>query len=250
MRSKKPQPHPARQGWTRCAAAALALSALTLAPALAEEPETEAPAAEKQEEETDFLERRIGDNWILSPIIFPIYSPETELALAIGGVATFSTQPQNEDLPRSTIGLFAIPATNGSLGFNADFTGFFFDDRFRVELELDYDDGADNYWGVDYEAAREIGDDEDTTEFQRVAFELPVVLSWRLGRSLFAGINLDLIRMEVDERSPTQETDSHFLADVRLAALRPAGGGRRAVGPDVDGRQLGRSPRLHPGAFP
>lgn len=88
------------------ALAGLLLLALTFAPALAQaqpteareaenqkeaENQEEAQKAEEEEEETDFLERRIGDNWILSPIIFPIYSPETELALAIGGVATFST---------------------------------------------------------------------------------------------------------------------------------------------------------------
>lgn len=195
--------------------AAFLLLALPPAAAFAQDPgsdEPESQEAEKPEEETDFLERRIGDNWILSPVVFPIVSPESGFALAIGGVATFSTQPENEELPRSTIGLFALPATNGSLGFNADFTGFFADDRFRVELELDYDDGTDNYWGVGYERPRAIGgEDEEVTELERVAFELPVILSWRVGRSLFAGINFDLISMEVDERSPTQETDPHFL---------------------------------------
>ena len=158
------------------------LLVLATVPALAQEQGTaeqegEGQEAEEQEDEGSFLERRIGDNWLLSPIILPIYSPETEFALAIGGVATFSTKPANEDLPRSTMSLFAIPSSNGSLGFNWDLESFWADDRVRLEVELDYDDGIDNYWGVGYEPGREIGDNDDLTEFERVAFEMPLILT-------------------------------------------------------------------------
>ena len=70
--------------------AALLLLALATAPEYAQGQE-----AEEQEEETGFLERRIGDNWVLSPIIAPISSPETGFALAIGGLVTFSSQPDS-----------------------------------------------------------------------------------------------------------------------------------------------------------
>ena len=192
--------------------ALVGLTLLILAPAPALPQEQGAEAQEAEEEDTDFLERRIGDNWLVSPIVLPIYSPETEFALAIGGVATFSAKPSNEDLPRSTMSLFAIPSSNDSLGFNWDLEGFWADDRIRTEIELDYDDGLDNYWGVGYVPGREIGDDDDLTEFERVAFEIPVDLSFRVGRSLFAGVNFDLIDMEVEERSPTQNLDPHFGA--------------------------------------
>ncbi len=98
--------------------AGLLLLALATAPEYAQGQEAERQEAEEQEEETGFLERRIGDNWVLSPIIAPISSPETGFALAIGGLVTFSIQPDNKELPRSTISLFAVPATNGSIGFN------------------------------------------------------------------------------------------------------------------------------------
>ena len=156
---------------------------------------------EEKEGERSFLERPIGDNWVLSPVILPIVAPELGVALAIGGVATFSTEPKNEEIPRSTIGLFVVPSTNGSIGMKTDFEGFFADDKRRVELEFDYDDGPSNYWGVGYDIGRQIGEaDEDVTEFERRAFELPVILNFRVGKSLFAGLNVDYIDMEVDER--------------------------------------------------
>ena len=174
--------------------------------------EAAAQEAEEQEEETGFLERRIGDNWVLSPLIAPISSPGRGFALAIGGLATFSTEPDDKELPRSTISLFVSAGADSSIGFDADMSSFWLDDRFRLELDLDYDDGSENYWGVGYELGREIEKDEDVTEYQRVAYELPVIASWRVGSSLFAGINFDLIKMEVDERSPTMESDPDFLA--------------------------------------
>ena len=48
-------------------------------------------------------ESSIGDNWVLSPVILPIYSPETEFALVLGGLATWSTRPGDTNVPRSTI---------------------------------------------------------------------------------------------------------------------------------------------------
>ncbi len=82
----------------------------------------------------------------------------------------------------------------------------------RIELEFDYDDGPADYWGVGYDVARGIGEsDEDLTEFERVAFEAPLTVSFRIGESLFAGLNFDYIDMQVDERSPTQEVSPDFL---------------------------------------
>ena len=191
----------------------LLLLATVAVAATAQEPEAEENEAETKEREHSFLERPIGDNWVLSPIILPIVAPELGVALAIGGVATFSTEPKNEDLPRSTIGLFVVPSSNGSIGVNANFEGFLAGDKRRVKLEFDYDDGPSNYWGVGYDIAREIGEaDDDLTEFDRVAFELPVILNFRVGESLFAGLNVDVIDMQVDERSPTQEVSPDFLA--------------------------------------
>ena len=66
------------------------------------------------------LDWQIGDNWVLSPIVGPIYSPETEFGLVLGGVATFSTQPKKEALPRSTISLFFIPTSNDTISLASE----------------------------------------------------------------------------------------------------------------------------------
>jgi hypothetical protein len=182
---------------------------LVVGPVLAEE-QTGNQGQEKQEEELGFLERPVGDNWVLSPVILPIYSPETEFGLAIGGLATFSTQPQNKDLPRSTITLVAIPSSSGAWGINADLEAFWLGDRLRTGIEGDFDTGPANYWGVGYEAGREIEEGEDTTEFDRDVFEMPLVAGWRVGRSILAGLSFHVINMKVNEESATQELDPHY----------------------------------------
>ncbi len=206
--------------------ACLLLLATVALAAPAQEPESiETEAEEQQEGERSFLERPIGDNWVLSPVILPIVAPELGVALAIGGIATFSTEPENEKLPRSTLGLFLVPSTRGSIGADADLEGFLADDNRRVELKFEYDDGPSDYWGVGYDIAREIGEsDDDVTEFERRAFELPVVLNFRVGKSLFAGLNVDYIDMQVDERSPTQEASPDFLTYGDEITLAGAGG--------------------------
>ncbi len=200
------------------AIAGIVLLALATAPALAQEQgagekEAEGQQSEEQEEEHGLLELPIGDNWLFSPVILPIYSPETKFGLAIGGLATFSTQPQNKELPRSTITLVAIPSFSGAFGVNADLEAFWFDDRLRTGIEFDFDTGPAHYWGVGYEAGRKIEEDEDVTEYDRDVHELPLVAGVRLGRwPVFAGVNFHLINMKVNERSSTQELDPHYQA--------------------------------------
>ncbi len=202
----------------------LLLATVALAAPAHESEDNKTDAGEK-EREYSFLERPIGDNWVISPVILPIVAPELGVALAIGGIATFSTEPENEELPRSTLGLFLVPSTRGSIGADADLEGFFSDDNRRVELKFEYDDGPSDYWGVGYDIAREIGEaDDDVTEFERRAFELPAVLNFRVGKSLFAGLNVDYIDMQVDERSPTQEASPDFLAYGDEITLVGAGG--------------------------
>ncbi len=157
-----------------------------------------------------FLERPIGDNWVISPILFPIYTPEIEFGVAMGGVATFSTDPKSKNLPRSTIDVFAVPTTNGTLALNAGLEGFWLDDQLRTGVDFDYDMGPENYWGVGYDAGRNVDQDEDVTEFDRDVLDLPVSLNWRIGQALFAGVNLDLIDMRVKKLSQTMLTDPHY----------------------------------------
>lgn len=189
--------------------ACLFLLVLTAEPLLASE-KAGNPVQENQEEELGFLERPIGDNWVISPVILPIYSPETELGLAIGGLATFSTQPQNKDLPRSTITLVAIPSSDSAFGINADLEAFWLDDQLRTGIEGDFDTGPSDYWGVGYDAGKEIEQDDDVTEFDRDVVELPIIIGWRLGQSIFGGINFHLINMQINEESATQKIDPHY----------------------------------------
>lgn len=57
---------------------------------------------EEHREGSGFLRYPIGEtgNLVLSPIIGPMYTPEMEFGVALGGLLTFSTEPDNPDLPR------------------------------------------------------------------------------------------------------------------------------------------------------
>ena len=165
---------------------------------------------QEEEREKGVLEIAVGDNWILSPVIFPVYSPETELGLVIGGISTFSTEPKNENVPRSTLVLAVIPSSNNSLDFAANLESFWLDDRLRSGFEFDYKTGPSNYWPVGYDAGREIDKDEDVTQFDRDLLDFPFVAGWRLGKAIFGGINFHVLNMKVNEESETQQIDPNY----------------------------------------
>ncbi|MGI9537136.1 MAG: BamA/TamA family outer membrane protein, partial [Desulfocapsaceae bacterium] len=197
--------------WVTC----LLMLLLTVGPTLAEDsPKNEAKQsdanAQEEERETGVLELSVGDNWIFSPVILPIVSPDKGAGLALGGMATFSTEPENKELPRSTMVLAVIPSSNSALGIAANIESFWLDDRLRSGIEADFDTGPSNYWPVGYEAGREIDKDEDVTEYDRDVVDIPLVAGWRLSPSIFGGIKFHVLDMKVNERSPTQEEDPNF----------------------------------------
>ena len=194
-----------RGSWFKSGGASLLALLMVTGPAMAQEED-----GEKEERERGILEMPVGENWLLSPIILPIYSPETEAGLALGGMATFSTQPGNDATPRSTITLSIVPTSSGSIYSNLELEGFWLGDQLRTPFKLEYDDKVDNYWGVGHDAGKDIDQDEDVTEYESTDLALAIEASWRIHNAWYAGLNFDYLHVKVDDESLTMETDENY----------------------------------------
>lgn len=153
----------------------------------------------------------IGDNILLSPIVGPMYTPEMDFGIALGGLATFSTKKTDPSLPRSTVSAFIIYSTNSSFTVSSFGNTFWNGDRMRFDFAQWYKDMPDNYWGVGYDNATEVPKGSETTSYDRVWFQFAPELTWRVTGNLFAGFNVDVNRTRADNMAPQMAQDPDFI---------------------------------------
>jgi outer membrane protein assembly factor BamA len=159
------------------------------------------------------LQLALGDDMVLSPIVGPMYTPEMDFALALGGLLTFSTDKSDATLPRSTVSAFVIYSTNSSFTLSSFGDTFWKQDRLRFDFAQWYKDMPDNYWGVGYDHAVDVPEGSETTAYNRVWFEFTPELTWRAAGDLFVGVNANLNRTRARDVAPLMAQDPDYLRD-------------------------------------
>jgi outer membrane protein assembly factor BamA len=157
------------------------------------------------------LQFPIGDNLVLSPIIGPMYTPEMDFGVALGGLLTFATNKAETSLPRSTVSAFVIYSTNHSFTLSSFGDTFWKNDRLRFDFAQWYKDMPDNYWGVGYDNAIDVPEGAETTAYERVWFEFTPELTWRVAGDLFVGVNANLNRTRAQDVAPLMSQDPEFI---------------------------------------
>lgn len=165
-----------------------------------------------EEQKKEFLRYPLGKdgNFVISPVIGPMYTPEMEFGVALGGLLTFSTDPKNEDLPRSSFSAFFIYSTNDSMTVSSFLDSFWFDDNLRVNFEQWFKDMPDNYWGVGYDNGMNVEDGVSTTEYDRTWFQFKPVVLFRAFGDLFAGVNFDFNHTSSEDEAEGMLNDPTF----------------------------------------
>ncbi|WP_419176240.1 BamA/TamA family outer membrane protein [Desulfosediminicola sp.] len=166
----------------------------------------------EEKEEGDFLRYPLGEtgNFVLSPIVGPMYTPEMEFGVALGGLLTFSTEPDNPNMPRSSLSTFFIYSTNSSMTISSFLDSFWLDDNLRVNVEFWFKDMPDNYWGVGYDNGLDVDDGPLTTEYDRTWYQLTPVAAFRTVGDLFLGAVFDLNHTSSDDEAPGMIDDPTF----------------------------------------
>ena len=154
--------------------------------------------------DTDGVKKR---NFRASPFIVPGYTPEMGFLLAAGGLFSFSTDPDNEDLNRSNFNVMAGYSTTGSITANSLWKTYWLEDRLRVNLDLWFKDMPDNYWGVGYENGRYTQEGDQTTAYQRLWWQINPQILYEVHNAFFLGMNLDFNQTVFNDMSPGVESD-------------------------------------------
>lgn len=138
----------------------------------------------------------------LTPFIAPSYSPEMEATLTAGGLFTFSLQPKDPLLERSSIPFSIGYSTNKSLQISARANLFGKGDRFRLSGEFWLKNMPDHYWGIGYRNARAVAKSDSTTRYHRNWTRLYTKVVYQFFPGYFAGGILDVDYTRVKDLNP------------------------------------------------
>lgn len=146
-----------------------------------------------------------------TPFIAPVYTPEVDLMLTIGGLFTFKVNVLDSILQRSSVPFSVGYSTNGS--FSVNFRPYIYgkNDKWRIFGNLWLKNMPDNYWGVGYQNGKNVMKSDSTTAYQRFWWQLDFNFIRKVAKNLFAGVKLDLNKTEASDLNPRMVEDEYVV---------------------------------------
>jgi hypothetical protein len=146
----------------------------------------------------------------LSVFAGPGYTPESGILIGGGLLYTFTTNPDNKELQRSSIPLLGSISARGNLTLRSQMNTFWLDDQLRVKLSAKFSNVNDDYFGVGYETNQSIERGMETSQYNRILFSLQPKVDWRLLPNFYGGLSFIYSNFKVRETNPVMEEDENF----------------------------------------
>ncbi len=150
---------------------------------------------------------------ILSPIIFPGYTPEAGFILGLGGLLTFSTNKSDTALKRSSLPFIITYSTKGNLFISLPMHTYWFGDKLRISHDLWYKNQPDHYWGVGYEKGSTVPQGDSTTRYKAIMWQFAPYVVYKVIKDLYVGVPFNFNRMDASDLNPLMKEDQYILED-------------------------------------
>jgi hypothetical protein len=149
---------------------------------------------------------------LLTPVAAPGYTPELGGLLALGGLASFKTNPGDSLIQRSSLPFTVGYTTTGAIVANAILTSYWFRDRMRIYGDFWYKDMPDHYWGVGYKNGASVPQSDTTTLYNRQWWWINPRFLFQLRNDCFIGLNVDLNYTLGSDASDGVASDQDYMA--------------------------------------
>jgi len=127
-----------------------------------------------------------------TPFVAPVYTPEVDFMVTVGGLLSFKVNALDSLLQRSSVPFSAGYSTNKSLSVN--FRPYIYgrNDKWRIFGNLWLKNMPDNYWGVGFQNGKNVLKTDTTTAYQRFWWQIDFNFIRKVAKNLFVGGKLDL----------------------------------------------------------
>ena len=154
-----------------------------------------------------------GKNFRWTPYASPGASPELGALIAAGALFSFSLDPEDPALPRSSISSAVTFSTTGALLVTVLPTFYLPKDKVRIMANIYFKDMADNYWGVGFKEGAQTEQGPDTTAYDRLWWQFNPRVVLQIKPHVFVGPVLDLNQTDATNLNAKMAQDPYVLAD-------------------------------------
>jgi hypothetical protein len=152
-----------------------------------------------------------GKNFRWTPYASPGASPELGALISAGALFSFSLDPTDPELPRSSISTAFTFSTTGALLVSVVPTFYLRHDKIRIMGNLYFKDMPDNYWGVGFKKAAATRQGPDTTGYDRLWMQFNPKVVVQVKPNFFLGGLLDLNYTNATNLNPVMAQDPDVL---------------------------------------
>jgi hypothetical protein len=154
-----------------------------------------------------------GKNFRWTPYASPGASPELGALISAGALFSFSLDPTDPELPRSSITTAVTFSTTGALLVSVLPTFYLPEDKVRIMANIYFKDMPDNYWGVGFKEGAQTEMGADTTEYDRLWWQFNPRVVFQVKENVFVGGLIDLNQTSATNLNPKMANDPFVLAD-------------------------------------
>jgi len=147
---------------------------------------------------------------IFSQVVIPASAPETGFLLGSVSAFTFSLNPADTTLQRSSLPLIAYASIRGAFGLQCDAV-LLFKKKIRWLNFIEFNHIVDNYWGVGYQAGSTIEQGESTTQYTKNNFRWNPKVLKEGGPKIFLGPQTDYGVTIVKEPNPLMQQEEAYV---------------------------------------
>jgi len=152
-------------------------------------------------------------NFRWTPYASPGASPEIGALIAAGALFSWSFDPKDPKLPRSSVGSAISFSTTGAILVSV-FPAFYLkSDKIRINGNIYFKNMDDHYWGVGYTEAAETPQGPDTTAYHRMWWQFNPKVVVQVVPNLFVGGAIDLNQTIATDMNPKMTDDPYILDD-------------------------------------
>ncbi|PZX54062.1 BamA/TamA family outer membrane protein [Algoriphagus chordae] len=147
----------------------------------------------------------------LSVLAGPGYSPENGLLIGGGLLYSFSTNPSSKTLQRSTAPINLFYSTKGNVGISTKLKSFWMEDRLRLNMYLNANDGTDEYFGVGIQNAESKTSGDSTTRYKRRIYTVNPEVQVQIIDKVFLGMAFNYTYQKSRDENPMMLEDPNYL---------------------------------------
>jgi hypothetical protein len=147
---------------------------------------------------------------LFSQVVIPASAPETGFLIGSVSAFTFSLDPTDSTLQRSSVPLIGYASVRGAFGLQIDAV-LFFKKKIRVLNYLEFNHITDHYWGVGYEAGSTVKQGESTTQYEKNNFQWSPKILKEIRPKIFLGAQINYTLTLLNEPNPLMQQDDGYL---------------------------------------